>query len=187
MSVTSTNGFCWVCHCWCRCRYHTVPGRKRRRRASEESAAKKNSLSRALSSIPELGAFARERLTLMVLVTNPAALDAVTRVSGGGWEREHRDGTRVGGAWFEQSVARDGLDLCTYVRRNRFAGGALVRAERCLRRFGPMHVRRSNRLALACLPVSASNRFFTTCPTALRRRAAHAQLLYNRRSHPFLL
>ena len=126
MSVTSTNGFCWRCHRCCRCRYHTVPGRKRRRRASEESAAKKNSLSRALSSIPELGAFARERLTLMVLVTNPAALDAVTRVSGGGWEREHRDGTRVGGAWFERSVARDGLDLCTYVRRNRSAGGALV-------------------------------------------------------------
>lgn len=42
----------------------------------------KNSLSRALSSIPELGEFAQERLTLMVLITNPAALDAVTRVGG---------------------------------------------------------------------------------------------------------
>lgn len=44
----------------------------------------KNSLSRALSSIPELGAFAQERLTLLVLITNPAALDAVTRVGGRG-------------------------------------------------------------------------------------------------------
>ncbi|CAM9695138.1 unnamed protein product [Ectocarpus sp. 4 AP-2014] len=62
-------------------KYHTVPGRKRRRRASEESAATKNSLSRRLSSIPELGEFAQERLTLMVLVANPAALDAVTRIA----------------------------------------------------------------------------------------------------------
>ncbi|CAM9920533.1 unnamed protein product, partial [Ectocarpus fasciculatus] len=62
-------------------KYHTVPGRKRRRRASEESAATKNSLSRRLSSIPELGEFAQDRLTLMVLVANPAALDAVTRIA----------------------------------------------------------------------------------------------------------
>eukprot|EP00752_Nemacystus_decipiens_P004580 g4180.t1 len=62
-------------------KYHTVPGRKRRRRVSEESAALKNSLSRPLSSIPELGAFAQERLALMVLITNPAALDAVTRIA----------------------------------------------------------------------------------------------------------
>ncbi|CAN0108503.1 unnamed protein product, partial [Hapterophycus canaliculatus] len=62
-------------------RYHTLPGRKRRRRASEESAASRNSLSRSLSSIPEIGAFAQERLTLMVLITNPSALDAVTRIA----------------------------------------------------------------------------------------------------------
>ncbi|CAM9690702.1 unnamed protein product, partial [Scytosiphon promiscuus] len=62
-------------------KYHTLPGRKRRRRASEESAASKHSLSRALSSIPEIGTFAQKRLKLMVLITNPSALDAVTRIA----------------------------------------------------------------------------------------------------------
>lgn len=60
----------------------------------------KNSLSRALSSIPELGTFAQERLTLMVLITNPAALDAVTRVR---WSGGNRSGTLVPNlceAWF---------------------------------------------------------------------------------------
>ncbi|CAN0374897.1 unnamed protein product [Pylaiella littoralis] len=62
-------------------KYHTVPGRKRRRRISEESAATRHSLSRALSSIPELGEFAQARLKLMVIITNPTALDAVTRIA----------------------------------------------------------------------------------------------------------
>ena len=57
----------------------------------------KNSLSRALPSIPELGAFAQERLTLMVLITNPAALDAVTRVSGSVSVSVSVNGKRVGG------------------------------------------------------------------------------------------
>lgn len=66
-----------------RARYHTAPGSKRLRRASEVSAAEKGDLSRPLSSIPELGVFAQQRFKLMVVVTNPAALDAVARVRGG--------------------------------------------------------------------------------------------------------
>ena len=65
-----------------RARYHTAPGSKRLRRASEVSAAEKGDLSRPLSSIPELGVFAQQRLKLMVVLTNPAALDAVARVRG---------------------------------------------------------------------------------------------------------
>lgn len=61
-------------------RYHAAPGSKRLRRASEVSAAEKGDLARPLSSIPELGAFAQQRLKLMVVLTNPAALDAAARV-----------------------------------------------------------------------------------------------------------
>ena len=62
-------------------RYHSAPGHKRLRRASEVSAAEKGDLARPLSSIPDLGAFAQQRLKLLVVLTNPAALDSVARVS----------------------------------------------------------------------------------------------------------
>ena len=40
-------------------------------------------LSRPLTSIPDIGEFAQNRLKLMVMVSNPAALGAVARVSFG--------------------------------------------------------------------------------------------------------
>lgn len=62
-------------------RYHTLPVSKFSRRAKAKKRDEKGDLSRSLHSIPHLGLFAQERLKLLVLVSNPAGLDTVTRVS----------------------------------------------------------------------------------------------------------